>query len=228
LIKSGFTQPGSSKPGLLLEWFGENPSLSAQAQCVHSDTTTSTMMYFSQMVIPTVPQIHFIRVKATYTPETSSEYRFGLSVCGRAKMNINGKEVADLWTSKPEKTDDTPIFNKFSMERFINMKLEKGRSYDFEIVFTNKKSDEVIEDPGSAGCRLGGYILLDEDKAVEDAANLAKSVDIPIVMVGLNADWEYEGADRTDLLLPKRQNELVQRVIEANPNTVCELNLWST
>jgi beta-glucosidase len=220
LIQSGFTQPESSEPGLLLEWFAEDPDLSPDAKCVLSDTTTCTSMYFSQMIFPTVPQTHFIRVRATYKAENSCKYRFGLSVCGRARMTINGQEVVDLWTSKPEKTDETPIFNKFTMERFVDMELEKGSSYDFAIVMTNKKDDTVVGDPGLGGVRLGGHQLLDEEQAIQDAVALAMDVDIPIVMAGLSADWEYEGADRSDLQLPRRQNELVQRVVEANPNTV--------
>ncbi len=38
--------------------------------------------------------------------------------------------------------------------------------------------------------------------------------------VGTNGDWETEGVDRWGLDLPGRQNELVQAVLNANPNTV--------
>lgn len=222
MIQSGFTQPQSSNPGLLLEWFGEDPSESEGARCLLSDTTTSTNMYFSQMIFPTIPQTHFIRVRATYTAEMSCKYRFGLSVCGRARMSIDGIDVVDIWKSKPDKTDETPVFNKFTMERFIDMDLEEGRSYDFEIIMTNKKDNAVVGDPGAGGVRLGGHIIIDEDKAINDAVELARNVDVPIIMVGLSDHWEYEGADRTNLLLPRRQNELVQRVVEENPNTVSE------
>lgn len=228
LIEGKFTQPNSSKPGLLLEWFGEDPSELPYATPMHSDTTTNTCMYFSQMIFPTVPQVHFIRVKATYTADSSSKYRFGLSVCGRARMRIDSRAVVDLWESKPEKTDETPIFNKFTMERFVDMDLEKGRSYDFEIIMTNKKEEEAVGDPGAGGVRLGAQKILDEEEAIGEAVELAKTVDVPIVMAGLNADWEYEGADRSDLLLPRRQNELVRRVVEANANTVSDQASYSS
>lgn len=179
------------------------------------------------MIFPIVLQTHFIRIKETWTAERSCKYRFGFSICSRARINIDGKEVMYIWKSKSEKTDETPVFNKFTMERFVNMDLERGRSYDFEIVMTNKKDDVVVSDPGAGGVRLGRHILLDEDKAIEDAAELARQVDMSIVMVGLGPDLEYEGADRTDLLLPRRQNELVQRAVEANPNTVSKRTLCS-
>jgi beta-glucosidase len=58
------------------------------------------------------------------------------------------------------------------------------------------------------------------DRAVAAAA----SADAAIVVVGTNDDWESEGHDRTTLQLPGDQDELVQRVIDANPNTIVVLN----
>lgn len=40
------------------------------------------------------------------------------------------------------------------------------------------------------------------------------------MVVGLNADWESEGYDRSTLSLPLRTDELVEAVAAANPNTV--------
>ena len=41
-----------------------------------------------------------------------------------------------------------------------------------------------------------------------------------IAVVGLNADWETEGYDRTTLALPGRTDELIEKVLAANPRTV--------
>jgi beta-glucosidase len=38
--------------------------------------------------------------------------------------------------------------------------------------------------------------------------------------VGLNADWETEGYDRTTLALPGRTDELISKVATSNKNTV--------
>jgi hypothetical protein len=60
---------------------------------------------------------------------------------------------------------------------------------------------------------------LDAERALADAIQLAKSVDIPIVIAGLNADYESEAVDRKDLKLPSAVNRLIEQVMEANPNT---------
>lgn len=177
-------------------------------------------MYFSQMAFPELPPTYFIRARSTFSSQKTGSYRFGLSVWGRAKLFVDGKEVIDQWNDHPEKTDQTPMFNKFTMERFFILSVEKGKQYSMEILLTNATGKPTVGLPGQGGVRLGGHELIDDDKAIQEAVELARNVDIPIVMVGLCSDYETEGQDRSDLHLPGRQNELVQKVAEANPNTV--------
>ena len=68
--------------------------------------------------------------------------------------------------------------------------------------------------------RLGGCEKINPDKAIESAVKLAAASDVTIVVVGLSPEWESEGFDRPTLDMPGRQNELVRRVGQANPNTV--------
>ena len=49
---------------------------------------------------------------------------------------------------------------------------------------------------------------------------VAKDADVVIAVVGNNADWESEGYDRKTLALPGRSDELVRKVVAANPNTI--------
>jgi hypothetical protein len=55
---------------------------------------------------------------------------------------------------------------------------------------------------------------------MDDAVALAKEADVVIAVVGLNADWETEGYDRTTLALPGRTDELIEKVVKANSKTV--------
>jgi len=50
---------------------------------------------------------------------------------------------------------------------------------------------------------------------------------VALVVVGLNAGWETEGEDRLSLSLPGSQDELIERVAEANPRTVVVVNAGS-
>jgi beta-glucosidase len=179
-------------------------------------------MYFSQITFPNVPDLHYIRVRTTFVAESTCKYRFGLGVCGKGRLFIDGKEAMDLWTDHPEKTDDSPCFNKLPMERFATLDIVKGQRYELLILMTNEKPGDNFGPPAAGGVRLGGQIVHDESKAIEDAVQLAKAVDVPILITGLSTDYDYEASDRTSLSLPGRENEMIQKVCDANPNTLAK------
>ena len=104
-----------------------------------------------------------------------------------------------------------------------------------------------VVDPGSAGREVvidaelqvidaGGYgtlvrFALRHDEHVSDvefeigkAVDAARAAEVAIVVVGTNEETESEGWDRPNLQLPGRQDELVRRVIEANPRTIVVVN----
>lgn len=64
---------------------------------------------------------------------------------------------------------------------------------------------------------------LDEEQSIKDAATLAASSDVAIVVAGTNLSVANEAADRINLDLPGNQLELIKAVHEANPNTVVVL-----
>jgi beta-glucosidase len=56
------------------------------------------------------------------------------------------------------------------------------------------------------------------------AVAAAKSADLVIFVGGLNHNLDQEGGDRPDMKLPGGQDELLSRIIEANPKTVVVFN----
>ena len=67
--------------------------------------------------------------------------------------------------------------------------------------------------------RVGGRleIVTDDGTDPSTAAQAAADADVAIVVVG---DFESEGVDRTDLILPDNQDAIIEAVARANPNTV--------
>ncbi|UCG47150.1 MAG: glycoside hydrolase family 3 C-terminal domain-containing protein [Phycisphaerales bacterium] len=59
--------------------------------------------------------------------------------------------------------------------------------------------------------------------SIRQAAELARSSDVAIVCVGTDRSIEAEGRDRTSLVLPGRQEELIKAVLAANPKTIVVL-----
>jgi beta-glucosidase len=61
--------------------------------------------------------------------------------------------------------------------------------------------------------------------AVERAVLAAKAADVVVFVGGLNHDsnFDTEASDRLDMKLPYLQDELIQRIVEANPRTIVVL-----
>jgi beta-glucosidase len=59
---------------------------------------------------------------------------------------------------------------------------------------------------------------------MQRAVNAAADSDVAIVVVGTSDLIESEGYDRSRLALPPGQDELIERVVEANPRTIVVVN----
>ncbi|MEW6702710.1 MAG: glycoside hydrolase family 3 C-terminal domain-containing protein [Bacteroidota bacterium] len=77
---------------------------------------------------------------------------------------------------------------------------------------------EYYENGGDAIVMLG-WKLPGED-LIKEAVDAARSSDAALLFVGTSQNFEMEGRDRENLSLPNDQDELIEKVAEANPNTV--------
>jgi beta-glucosidase len=71
-----------------------------------------------------------------------------------------------------------------------------------------------------------GYRKNGDAELMERALTAAKSADVVIYIGGLNHDsgFDCEGSDRKDLKLPYGQDELIQKIVAANPRTIVVLD----
>ncbi|KAH9920187.1 beta-glucosidase [Amylocystis lapponica] len=154
--------------------------------------------------------------------DKDTQFEFGLLSAGRAKLYVDGKLVVDNWTW--QRRGDA-FFNSGSAEERGVYALAAGVAHAIDVVYCNVRApadgdlDETVMD-SNPGVRLGGAEVVDPDELMASAVRLAHEADAVVAVVGLNADWETEGYDRTTLALPQRTDELVHKVAAANPRTV--------
>lgn len=67
----------------------------------------------------------------------------------------------------------------------------------------------------------GGKVTYTPTNPITNAASAAKAADYAVVFVGFTSS---EGSDRANLSLPEPQDQLIEAVVAANPNTVVVLN----
>ncbi|KAF8892349.1 glycoside hydrolase family 3 protein [Gymnopilus junonius] len=153
--------------------------------------------------------------------------RWTMKLRGQLKLEskilyVDGNLVIDNWTRQVRGED---FFGLASIEEKGTYPLKAGQKHDILVEFCNVRgpadgdADETVMD-SNPGVRLGGAVVEDSDQLLGSAVQLAKDADVAIIVVGLNSDWETEGYDRTTLALPGRTDELISKVVAANPKTV--------
>ena len=160
--------------------------------------------------VPNVNQERFsARLTGFFTPEESGVHTFGLNSVGQSRLAIDGNVVLDNWS-------DTPVYG----EKTIQIPMTAGQPYALELEYRWQG------DPRWRSVNLGHRPPHAADLMAE-AVTLAEQADVVILVAGLTSEWESEGFDRVDMNLPGAQDELIERVAAANPNTIVVLNAGS-
>jgi len=153
-------------------------------------------------------------VSGFLTVPDGGDYQIGLLSAGLARLYLNGELVIDNWS---DQEPGDALFGFGSAEKRAAVALPAGEPVALRI--------EFLSQPGKLlqGLRLG---LLPPQPAdpIGDAERVAREADAVVLVVGSNADWETEGNDRAVLELPGEQDELIRRVLAANPRTAVVVN----
>ncbi|KAG7452963.1 glycoside hydrolase family 3 protein [Guyanagaster necrorhizus] len=167
-----------------------------------------------------------IKLTGKLTMDKTGPYDLGLTVAGRAKLWVNGKLAIDNWTKQ---TPGDFFYGQGTIEEKATLDFEAGVGVDILVEYINtsppKNGDEEDDMRSSQpalmrGVRLGGCERIDPDKAIDSAVSLASKVDAVVFFGGLTPEWESEGFDRPTLQLPGRQDEIITRIAEVNPNVI--------
>ena len=153
-----------------------------------------------------------VRFSANLVPDNTGEYHFELVSIGSARLKIDGEEIVDNWTSQDP---GEAFFSYGSAPRRSSITLEEGRSYLIEIEYKWMGRFPAVQI---------GMLPPDKEDLMAEAIKLAKDSDAVILVAGTNSDWETEGNDRSTLELPGKQNQLIEKVTEANQNTIIVMN----
>ena len=162
-----------------------------------------------------------LEIRCVIRATVAGTYRLGVSGLGRYRLTVDGAEVFDATLSLPENADVAEVMMA-PPQQLAPVELAAGQSVT--AVFEH----DVHSSPFAG---FGTLVQLNlepphgtEDEEIAVAATLAAASDVAVVVVGTTAEVESEGFDRTSLSLPGRQDELVRRVIAANPRPVVVVN----
>ncbi|MFK3983995.1 beta-glucosidase [Micromonospora sp. NPDC050397] len=162
-----------------------------------------------------------VELTARCTPRLGGEHQLAINGFGMFSLTVDGTEIFE-GPVFDEDQDFTVAFLSPTERRFP-MTLRAGEPV--EVVLTQRVPDGMA---GYVGFGLGhAEPTAGPDALLDAAARAAADADVAVVVVGTTEEVESEGFDRTTLALPGRQDELVARVVAANPRTVVVVNSGS-
>jgi beta-glucosidase len=212
--------PGSSEPGALVEFVSEGGTV------LHTEHRTGgSYIWRSLPEAARAGRFIAVRVTTAIRAPVDGTYLIACSGHGHFRLALAGELAFDAHLTVPAGTDPTEAYIR-PPQHSTAVSLRAGQSIDIVLV----------HQPGGHGDQtsfvLGGVSFqlnieepyLPDDEEIERAVRLAGAADVAVVVVGTTEEVESEGFDRATLDLPGRQDELVRRIVGANPRTVVVVN----
>ncbi|WHO75747.1 beta-glucosidase [Rhizobium sp. BT03] len=157
------------------------------------------------------------RMTMQFVPEESGDHVFGMTNAGLARLFVDGALTVDGhegWTRGEN------YFGTANDEQRGTVPLEAGRAYAVTVEY--EPSIASGEGINLIAVRFGVEKPLGEAD-IEAAVETARNSDLALLFVGRDGEWDTEGLDLPDMRLPGRQEELIERVVAVNANTVVVL-----
>lgn len=190
---------GSKTKGLQAEYFS-NQKLSGEPFLKRNEAEINHS-WMDDTKDENIPADHFsARYTGVIRPDKTAVYKLGVRGDDGFNLFVDGKKVIDMWADHA------------STLRVIELPLEAGKEYNVVL--------EFYENAGEAQISFAVFHEVIDFSAAEKAAAASE---IAIVSIGFDHTSEGEGFDRT-FELPPYQEELINLVAKANPNTIVVLN----
>jgi beta-glucosidase len=214
----GATVPASATPGGFKAEYFNNKELQGQPALVRTDEQIN-FDWGRGRPAPEINEDGFsVRWTGKFTPPESGEYQLGAMADDGVRLYLDGKLLVDAWTG-----------NQASQIRTVmkEVNLEAGRSYDLRI--------EYYEDVRNAIAKFFWSFPRFTERIMNEAVNTARQADAVIMVLGISPALEgeemtvnvagFRGGDRTDISLPKAQEDLLKAVkATGKPITLALLN----
>lgn len=163
----------------------------------------------------------FVDMEGFYTPEEDGIYDFGVTVVGTGRLLVDGEVVVD---NTKNQRQGSAFFGNGTVEEKGSKELKAGQTYKIVLEFGSAPTSDldqrgvVIFGPG--GFRFGASRRVSQEELISKAVEAAAKAEQVVIFAGLTSEWETEGYDRDHMDLPPGSDEMITRVLEANPNAV--------
>ncbi|OGE57568.1 hypothetical protein PENARI_c002G06678 [Penicillium arizonense] len=213
------------KPGFTFKVYNEHPRSGADRQVVDELHLLDSTGFLMDYVNPKIKSMtYYVDMEGSFTPEESGVYDFGVTVVGTGQLLIDDEIVVD--NTKNQK-QGSAFFGTATIEERGTKELKAGQTYKVVFQFGTAPTSDLdtrgIVAFGPGGFRFGASRQVSQEELISNAVEQAKTAEQVVIFAGLTLEWETEGHDREHMDLPPGSDELITRVLDANPNAVVVL-----
>jgi len=196
--------PDGKSHGLLGEYF-TNQDLKGSSAFTRTDKQID-FTWGSSSPKDGFPENHFsVRWTGYLQVPQSGNYNLNIISDDGCRFFVDGQQVVNDWT------------NHSAEGHAYKIALEANKKYKVRI--------EYYDNIGNAEC-VFSWSKTGTD-LMKDAVNAAANSDAAVLFVGTSAQYETEGRDRDNLILPGNQDELINEVAKVNKNVIVVLTTGS-
>jgi beta-glucosidase len=220
VVRKGQLRRPDGEPGLQVsyvngtDWDGE--------VAAEETAPTSLVRFFGSTPPGIDPQAFAARIEGSFVPDADGPHTIGVVSTGPVSVAVDAGAGMTTLVDDPnmELPRSEEFFGYGSDEVANTIECRAGVPVALSVKWATAAGN------GFAAIRIG--IRSPEPADLMDrAVAAAAAADVAVVMVGTNDEWETEGQDRSTMDLPGRQDELVRRVVAANPRTAVIVNAGS-
>lgn len=195
------TNPATGGPGLRVRFVSEDGTE------IRAEDRTTTLLHW---VDDALAGVAGIEIHTRLRARQSGEHRLAVAAVGEMSLVV-GEALIEAELTRDIPVDPPP-------EKIIELRLDGDDEVEIRLLLRvpNGHRDALI------AIRLAEPTA-PQRQSLAAAAAAAAEADVAVVVVG-SSPGDGEGADRETLALPAGQDELVQRVVAANPRTVVVVN----
>lgn len=173
-----------------------------------------------------VSDVSAVEVTAVVQVPQDGSYDVGVAGVGPFVLTVDGTRVLDSVVRLPEGADPIEGMMRPPVQ-VAAVELSAGAPVEVVLRHEPASADGFGDDVDTATMTfklLLAPVQVPDEELISQAVAAAAAADVAVVVVGTTAEVESEGFDRDTLALPGRQDDLVRRVVAANPRTVVVVN----
>ncbi|MDR0700150.1 MAG: glycoside hydrolase family 3 C-terminal domain-containing protein [Tannerella sp.] len=148
-----------------------------------------------------------IRWKGKLRPTVSGTYTFAFTSDDGCRLFIDGEKIIDAWNGHSIRTDTARI------------DLKAGKDYLLQAEYYDNRDAAIAR----LSWRIPSVTAKSRLDLYGQAGKAVRECDLAIAVLGINKSIEREGKDRSDISLPKDQEEFIREIYKVNPNTIVVL-----